>query len=125
MKHRRLEGFGGRLASIRKSKGMTQAELADKVGVSRRVITYYEHEDSQPPGPMLLNLAAALSVSVDHLLGHRQLKEKADPRSARLLNRLRKIESLPEREQKAILLVLDGLLARHRSASSDSRELRK
>lgn len=112
MKERTLEGFGERLAVIRKSCGLTQAELSEKVGVSRRVIAYYEGEASQPPGPLLLDLARVLRVSVDQLLGRKQIKEPSDPRAARLLNRLRKIESLPTRDRKAILLVLDGLLAK-------------
>lgn len=113
MKERTLEGFGERLASIRKSRGLTQADLSEKVGVSRRVIAYYEGAAAQPPGPLLLDLANVLRVSVDQLLGRRVIKDIPDPKAARLLNRLRKIESLPIRERKAILLVLDGLLAKH------------
>ena len=48
MKERTLEGFGERLAEFRERRGMTQAELAKQVGVSRRVIAYYEHADAQP-----------------------------------------------------------------------------
>ena len=34
--------FGKRLASLRKELGLTQTELGEKVGVSCRVIAYYE-----------------------------------------------------------------------------------
>ncbi len=55
----------------------------------------------------------AFHVSVDQLLGRKRVKEQSDPKSARLFNCLRRIESLPQRERKGLLLVLDGLLAKH------------
>lgn len=125
MKERTLEGFGRRLASLRTSRGLTQAALSEKIGVSRRVIAYYEHENAQPPGPMLIDLAAALRVSVDQLLGRKPVKEQADPKSARLLNRLRRIESLPQRERKGLLLVIDGLLAKHGNTGENNNKKRK
>ena len=113
MKERILEGFGERLAEIRQSRAMTQAELALAVGVSRRVIAYYEHEDAQPPGAMLVDLAKALRVSADQLLGLKPPKEKKSPRTARLLKRLQKVEQLPTTDQRVVLKLVDGLLERH------------
>ena len=113
MKERTLEGFGARLAEIRNARGMTQAELALAVGVSRRVIAYYEHEDAQPPGAMLVDLAKALRVSADQLLGLKPPKEKRSPRTARLLKRLQKVEQLPANDQRVVLKLVDGLLERH------------
>ena len=112
MKERTLEGFGERLAQIRESHGMTQAELALAVGVSRRVIAYYEQEDSQPPGAMLVDLAKALRVSADQLLGLKPPKETRSPRTARLLKRLQKVEQLPATDQRVVLKLVDGLLER-------------
>jgi transcriptional regulator with XRE-family HTH domain len=112
MKERTLEGFGDRLAEIRQSRCLTQAELAQAVGVSRRVIAYYEHEDAQPPGAMLVDLAKALRVSTDELLGLKLPKEKRSPRTARLLKRLQKVEQLPTTDQRVVLKLVDGLLER-------------
>ena len=67
MKERTIEGFGQRLAAIRKSQGITQAQLGAKVGVSNRVIAYYEIESGQPPGALLVDLCKALKVSADEL----------------------------------------------------------
>jgi transcriptional regulator with XRE-family HTH domain len=95
VKERTLKGFGKRLARIRQSRAMTQAQLAHSVGVSKRVITYYEQEDAQPPGALLVDLATALRVSADQLLGLKAHKEtSSSPRTARLLKRLQKIEQL-------------------------------
>lgn len=113
MKERTLEGFGERLAEIRQTRAMTQAELATAVGVSRRVIAYYEHQDAQPPGAMLVDLAKALRVSTDQLLGLKTPKEKASPRTARLLKRLQKVAQLPATDQRVILKMLDSMVDRH------------
>lgn len=113
MKERTIEGFGERLCQIRKSRGMTQAELGKAAGVSNRVIAYYEQDGAQPPGAMLVDVARALRVSTDQLLGLKPAKEKTSPRAARLLKRLRKIEALRPADQRTVLKVLDSLLASH------------
>jgi transcriptional regulator with XRE-family HTH domain len=117
MKERVLEGFGPRLAQIRKSRGLTQAELGERVGLSNRMIAHYEREDAQPPGPILPDLARALGVTTDELLGVEPLPETTSPKTARLLKRLQRIEQLPPADQRAVLKVLDALI--------DSRELKE
>ncbi len=84
VKERTLKGFGPRLAEIRIGRGLTQAELGTKVGASQRVIAYYESHEAQPPGAMLVDLAKALEVSADELLGLKTVKEKTSPKQARL-----------------------------------------
>jgi len=42
MKERTLDGFGDRLAELRQRRGLTQTALGAAVGVSKRVIAYYE-----------------------------------------------------------------------------------
>ncbi len=113
MKEKTLVGFGARLAKIRKARGLTQTELGLKLGVSQRVLAYYEKDGSQPPGPMLIELANVLKVSVDELLGRKPVKEAPDPKTARLFKRLQRIQELPPLDQRAILKVLDALLTKH------------
>ena len=111
MKQRTLEGFGTRLAAIRKGRGITQAELGSAVGVSNRVIAYYEQDQAQPPGPLLADLAQALRVSADELLGLEPLREKTSPGVARLRKRLRLVEQLPKADQQAVLKFVEALAA--------------
>ena len=71
-----ISGFGDRLVALRKTTGFTQQELAQKLGVSRRMIAYYEGETEHPPTTILPRLAQALGVSADELLnGGGQRKE--------------------------------------------------
>ena len=110
MKQRTAKGFGKRLSEIRRSRGMTQTELGKSAGVSKRVIVYYEKDDSQPPGAMLVDLARALDVTTDELLGMTPLKTKTSPKTARLVKRLQRIERLPPDDQRAVLKFLEALL---------------
>ena len=50
----KLKNFGKRLAMLRKERGLTYQQLADKIEVSRRVIAYYEVESDNPPGNIIL-----------------------------------------------------------------------
>ena len=43
------EFFGKRLRKFRKAAGLTQNQLAQELGVSRRIIDYYERESHQHP----------------------------------------------------------------------------
>lgn len=116
MKKKTTEAFGDRLAKIRKSRGLTQTELGDKVGVTLRVISYYENESGQPPGSILADLSKVLDVSVDELLGVKPVKSKSDPKKARLRKRLMKAERLSPTDQRAVLKYIDMLLDRNQKS---------
>lgn len=123
MKKKTTENFGQRLAKIRKSRGLTQTELGEKVDVTLRVISYYENESGQPPGSILANLSKALNVSVDELLGVKPVKLKADPKTARLRKRLMKAEKLPPTDQRAVLKYIDMLFDRNQSKNKTSEKI--
>lgn len=105
------QNFGQRLATLRKSRGLTQTELGDKVGVSYRVIAYYEGETNYPPAHLLPGLAKALKISVEELLGIKKgRRQEEEPQAAALLRKLKKAERLPKRDQKALLHFLEAML---------------
>lgn len=55
------------LAEIRKKAGLTQAQLAEEVGVSRKTINTVENHVFVPSTVLALKLAAVLNVSVHDL----------------------------------------------------------
>jgi transcriptional regulator with XRE-family HTH domain len=114
-------GFGKRLAALRKERGLTQTQLGEKVGVSCRVIAYYEGETEYPPAHLIEPLAKALIISSDELLGIKPIKQQRDPQHAALWRRLKKIESLPKKDQKALLHYLDALTKKNGSQKSGAR----
>ena len=59
--------LGNNLKPLRRSAGMTQAELAEKVGVSRKTINTVENGVFVPSALLALLLARALGVPVEAL----------------------------------------------------------
>ena len=104
---------GARLARLRKAAGFTQAELAEAIeGVTRRMVAYYETEAEHPPAALLARLAQTLGVSVDELLGIKDIKVPAKAPSRRVIRRLERIEELPKRDQDALLRTIDAFLTK-------------
>ncbi len=125
MKERTLEGLGTRLAELRQARGLTQEELGALVGVSYRVMAYYERDDAQPSGTMLVDLARALTITTDALLGITPVRDTLPPKTARLLKRLRRIEELPPADQRAVLKLVDAMLDTRRRSTLPPRVKRK
>lgn len=64
-----MVNFGENLKKMRKASKMTQQMLADKVGVTKSIISYYELQARNPSPEMLIKLAGVFGVSTDHMLG--------------------------------------------------------
>ena len=107
-----ITGFGERLAQLRKAAGYTQLELADEIGVSRRMIAYYEIQSEHPPTSLLPAIAKALRLTTDELLGTEPIKKAARPADSRLHRRLQQIEQLAPTEKRQVLQLLDAFIER-------------
>lgn len=86
--------FGSRLAEFRTAAALTQSQLAERLGVSRRQIAYYESGTGRPPGALLAVLADLFEVSTDVLLGREVPKAPANRLSRALLVQLQQAEKL-------------------------------
>ncbi len=60
--------FGSMVAELRKEKGMTQADLAEKMGITDKAVSKWERDLSYPDIASIPRLAEILGVSVDELL---------------------------------------------------------
>ncbi|MBP3337310.1 MAG: helix-turn-helix domain-containing protein [Clostridia bacterium] len=69
-----MDSFGQNLKSLRKRKGLTQLELAKKLGVQKTTVSNYETSVSSPPKNVLVEIARFFDVSLDELLGAREEK---------------------------------------------------
>jgi transcriptional regulator with XRE-family HTH domain len=105
---------GKQLARLRKDAGYTQQELADEIGATRRMIAYYEAESDHPPTNLLVELARALNVTTDELLGLKAAtatkSTKAKQPDSRLLRRLQQIEKLDTAKKRQIMQVIDTFI---------------
>ena len=57
-----------RIQSLRKQKGMSQEELADKIGVSRQAVSKWESEQSTPDLDKVVIMSELFEVTTDYLL---------------------------------------------------------
>jgi transcriptional regulator with XRE-family HTH domain len=104
--------FGARLVELRKAAGFTQADLAGEIGVSRRMIAYYEVQSEHPPAHLLPAIAKALHLSSDELLGLAPVKRAPRAKDNRLHRRLQQLEKLPPQEKRQALQLLDAFIER-------------
>lgn len=104
------ESFGGRLARLRKQAGYSQRSFSEEIGISHRMVAYYEAQTDRPPAQLLPAIARALGVTTDQLLGLDPISRRKPPLNRRLLRQLRKIETLPARDQQALLRTIDAFI---------------
>lgn len=104
------EPFGKRLSRLRKAAGHSQYTFADEVGISKRMVSYYEIQTTHPPTHLLAVFAKVLGVTTDQLLGIVKVK-KAKGRDSRLRRLLEEAEQLPPVERKHIAKSLENALA--------------
>ena len=108
------ETLGQRLARLRKERGFTQVELAEKAGTIQAVISDYERGRVRPHPAMLGRLAQALGVTADALLGLAAAQaQKTNGVSRRVYRRMQLLETFPAHDQKAVLKFIDALAAQH------------
>ncbi len=69
--------FGNTLKALRLKRNLTQAQLAQKLGLTKSVISAYETGLRMPSYDVLINISRTFEVSTDYLLGQ-ELKNTID-----------------------------------------------
>jgi transcriptional regulator with XRE-family HTH domain len=114
------DGIGPRIRRLRKERGWTQSELAERVGCSKRAIVYYERQGKFPPAPVLAAMSGAFGIEINALMdpeepAYKRKKDEPDllndVEDRRLWRRLQIVKKLPERDQAAIFHMISGLAA--------------
>ena len=97
--------FGKRLTEVRKDKKMSQDEVGKLVGVHGAVIGRYEREEVKPSIEMATQLAEALEVSLDYLVGSTDiLLDKS------IVAKILDIQKLKENDRQHVFALLDAFL---------------
>lgn len=73
-----MSDFGSRLKQVRKSRGITQTQLAEGLGVAQSTIANYETNLRFPGETALREIADHLSISIDYLMGREPAHDNAD-----------------------------------------------
>jgi transcriptional regulator with XRE-family HTH domain len=113
--------FGSRLAKLRKDAGITQAELARRLGLAQSLISRFEKGQRRMYDDMIAATAKILGVTPNDILGIgpcKQVRPEEASLSRRMVKRLKVIESMPRRAQETVLDMLDLAIKGHRSSAS-------
>lgn len=115
--HQWVMGFAQRLASLRKARGWTQVELAERASVHVVQVRRYETSASEPSLEAIRKLALALHTSADSLVFEPDEREPADE----LKLHFEAINQLDSDAQSTVLDVIDGLLLKHQATRMATR----
>jgi transcriptional regulator with XRE-family HTH domain len=101
--------LGKRIAELRKEHGLTQAQLAEILGLSQQQVAHIEVARRRVPVSLLPALAKALAIPVEELLGEGRRPSKRGP-TPKLQQKLERIAQLPRARQRFVLEMLDAAL---------------
>ncbi len=96
------------IALCRKKSGLTQRQLADKVGVSDKAVSKWECGNGLPEVSLMLPLCEILGVSVNELLSGEKI-EASEYRNRAEVNLMKLIGEKQENRKKVILSVVIGV----------------
>jgi len=112
--HQKTGGFGARVRELRKKKGITQIELAKKMNVTQRGISYYENETDNPSMEIIEKISHALGVSKRLLVEYDEACIDDEPQPIRALQqKMRIISTLPPDDQRYLARTIDMLAQKH------------
>lgn len=105
-----FRALGAHVSMLRKSRGMTQAELARGLGVSQQAVFAYELGERRISVLVLAKLAKVFAVSVQEMVGLskpvRVPKGRLSPRCMRHAGRLK---ALSKTQQRFVIRIIDVL----------------
>jgi transcriptional regulator with XRE-family HTH domain len=109
--------LGQRIKQLRKDKGWTQKELANRIGTSPAQLNKYEAGQNTPPLDKLVLFAEILTTTADFLIAG-NVSENIPISNTRLVQRLQLIDRFDAEEKETIIKLLDGMIAKHNMEST-------
>jgi len=108
-----FQGLGARVAQARKDQGLTQVQLAERLGVAQQTLAHYEVGRARIAADLLPVLGDILDVSIDELLTGQTSPRRPGRRgpASRLQQQIEAISQLPKAKQRVVSEVLDAMLA--------------
>ena len=109
---KKAPAFGKRLSLMRKERGWTQPELAERLGVTVKAVTYYEREAANPTSRTVERIASVFGMTPLEFMeggGDPGRPQKKGPPS-RLERIFSRVSELPRTKQKLVADMLEGFL---------------
>jgi transcriptional regulator with XRE-family HTH domain len=106
--------LGTRLAGLRKEKGLSQDELGEKIERDGRQISRWENDKITPTIEILEKIARFFNISLDYLVFEEIPKVQLKFKNHKLITTFEALEELPEEDKKALLILIESVLAKNR-----------
>jgi len=106
------KAFGLRLQQIRKRRGLSQVEVAERLGIHPSLISQYERGYLRLHGTLLVRFAQILATTPDDILSVKPPRDDGYGVDRRFLRRLRKIDQLSDHDKRLLLGTIDAFLAK-------------
>ena len=104
-----FNALGKRIALLRKQQGYTQVQLAEMLNIKQYVVASYETGRRRPSTALIPELATALGVAIEELIGLNGAKRKPGP-TPKLQKQIEQLQRLPKQKQKFVSEFLDTVL---------------
>jgi len=101
--------LGARIAALRKEHGLTQTQLADELDLTQQMVASYEVGRRRVPVSLLPAIAEALAVSLEQLIGKKEVPAKRGP-APKLQQQIERIQKLPRAKQRFVMEMLDTVI---------------
>lgn len=105
-----FKALGARIVSARKSRDLTQQEMAERLGIAQQTYAQYESGIRRIPASMLPKLAQDLGLSLDELMGQNERGRNKPGPAPKLQTQIERIRQLPRAKQQVLMDILDGFL---------------
>ena len=96
--------FGDNLRALRKKKGLSQDDMAERLGILTRTYGSLERSEREPNFDMTKKIAEMFDVSIDSLIGKEERTKKE------ILRRVQDLKDLPEDQLQKILEYADFIM---------------
>ena len=106
--------LGKRISRLRKQRGLTQQELAAKVGVHANHVTRWERDHMRPSTKTLALIAEALEVSVDEILASGESPSAVTVADPQLLRTFHQAQELDPEDRGMVIRMVEALLTKKR-----------
>jgi transcriptional regulator with XRE-family HTH domain len=106
--------FGLRLQEIRKRRGLSQVEVAEKLGIHQSLISQYERGYLRLHGALLVRLAQVLKTTPDAILAVKEFAPDGESGTLdrRFVRRLQRLDKLSAHQKKILLGTIDAFLSK-------------
>jgi transcriptional regulator with XRE-family HTH domain len=108
--------FGARIAEARQRAGLTQVELAGRLGVTQQVVAAWERRNVALRAEQIKILAEALGTTADYLIGIAVTWRATKGPSGKVRQVFEQVSKLPRRQQQKVVEFVEAFV-QHKAAA--------